>query len=93
LNGGFILSDLEKNRITVEIYGQQYTVVGEESEEHILQVARIVDKKMREIARRNPSLTTSKLAVLTAVNAVHDYIKLKEKVEELEKEISKRKVD
>ena len=87
------MSDLEKNRITVEIYGQQYTVVGEESEEHILQVARIVDKKMREIARRNPSLTTSKLAVLTAVNAVHDYIKLKEKVEELEKEISKRKVD
>ena len=93
MNGGFILSHGEKTRITVEIYGQQYVVVGHESKEHIRQVARIVDDKMREIGRRNPSLTTNQLAVLTAINAVHEYMKLKEKVKELEQEIKKRRVD
>lgn len=39
---------------------------------------------MREISAKNPSLDTGKVAVLTAVNAVHDYIKLKEQYELLE---------
>lgn len=41
---------------------------------------------MREINSMNPSLDTSRLAVLTAVNAVNDYLKLQEKFEELERE-------
>ncbi|WP_246483945.1 cell division protein ZapA [Heyndrickxia vini] len=77
----------EKNRITVGIYGHQYTIVGEDSANHIRQVASLVDEKMREIKSKNPSLDTSKLAVLTAVNAVHDYLKLKEKAEILEKQL------
>ena len=79
------MSTGEKKRITVEIYGQQYVIVGDETEEHIRQVAKIVDKKMREINNRNPSLTTSELAVLTAVNAVHEYIKLKEKMDQMDR--------
>lgn len=39
----------------------------------------------------NPSLDTGKLAVLTAVNAVNDYVKLKEQFEELEREIKRLK--
>ncbi|MCU9614149.1 cell division protein ZapA [Caldibacillus lycopersici] len=87
------MSENEKNRITVEIYGQPYIIVGPESSEHIRMVAAMVDEKMRGIGKRNPSLDTSKLAVLTAVNAVHEYIKMKDKVEQLEKEIQDRKVD
>jgi cell division protein ZapA len=82
--GDFILSDGDKIRVTVEIYGQQYVIVGNEGADHIIEVASMVDEKMREIGKRNPSLDTSKLAVLTAVNAVHEYMKLKEKVEKLE---------
>ncbi|OOP68383.1 cell division protein ZapA, partial [Heyndrickxia oleronia] len=44
-------------------------------------VASIVDAKMREIRSNNPSLDTSKLAVLTAVNTVNEYLKLKEQYE------------
>jgi len=81
------LSESEKNRITVEIYGQQYTIVGQESSDHIREVAMVVHNKMKEIGKRNPSLSTNKLAVLTAVNAVHEYILLKEKVEQLENQV------
>ena len=41
---------------------------------------------MREIGQKNPSLDTTKLAVLTAVNAMHEYYKLLEKLEVLELE-------
>lgn len=80
------LSELRKNRTTVDIYGQQYTIVGTESTSHIRLVASMVDEKMREISASNPSLDSSKLAVLTAVNAVHDLLKLKDLLERHEKE-------
>jgi cell division protein ZapA len=86
-----MLSDTKKNRSTVDIYGQQYTIVGSESTSHIRLIASMVDDKMREIGSANPSLDTSKLAVLTAVNAVNDYIKLKDRVESLEAEIKRLK--
>jgi len=81
------LSQPDKNRITVEIYGVPYTIVGSESSKHIRLVASIVDEKMREIYAKNPSLDTNKLAVLTAINAVNDYLKLKDRLEQLENEI------
>lgn len=79
--GGITLSD-KKNKITVDIYGQQYTIVGKESPSHMRTVASMVDDKMREISQKNPNLDMSRLAVLTAVNAVHDYLKLKDEKEE-----------
>ena len=89
--GGISLSDEKKNRITVDIYGQQYTIVGEESSSHIRLVASMVDDKMREINSKNPYLDTGKLAVLTAVNAMNDYIKIKDEINQLELELKKVK--
>ncbi len=80
----------KKSRINVEIYGQQYSVVGDESTSHIRMVAAIVDDKMRELNAKNPSLDTSRLAVLTAVNVIHDYIKLKEEHEKLKESMTKK---
>jgi cell division protein ZapA len=85
------LSNTEKNRTAVDIYGQQYVILGTESPEHIRHVASLVDDKMREISFRNPLLDVSKLAVLTAVNAVNDYIKIKEQLERLQAELEKEK--
>ncbi|MEG0258959.1 MAG: cell division protein ZapA [Lysinibacillus sp.] len=81
----------EKNRISVEIYGHTYKMVGTESTGHMRLVASIVDDRMREIKVQNPSLDSAKLAVLTAVNSVHDYLKLKEQIELLEEELKKLK--
>ncbi|MGM9985668.1 MAG: cell division protein ZapA [Bacillaceae bacterium] len=81
------MSYTQKKRVTVEIYGQQYAIIGEESEAHIFEVAKYVDMKMREIGRTNPTLDTNRLAVLTAVNVVHEYIKLKEEYKKLKESI------
>ncbi|WP_071395976.1 cell division protein ZapA [Bacillus tuaregi] len=85
------MSQTQKNRITVDIYGVQYVIIGPESPSHIRQVASLVDEKMREINSMNPSLGTNKLAVLTAINAVNDYLHLVEKVERLEEELKRVK--
>jgi cell division protein ZapA len=85
------LSNPRKNRISVDIYGQQYIILGSESPSHIKFVASLVDDKMREISSKNPSLDVNKLAVLTAVNAVNDYIKIKDELEKLQEEIKKEK--
>jgi cell division protein ZapA len=85
------LSKTQKNRTTVEIYGQQYVIVGTESLSHIRLVASLVDDKMREISSKNPSLNVNKLAVLTAVNAVNDYIQIKEQLQRLQDELNREK--
>ncbi|WP_342510863.1 cell division protein ZapA [Sporosarcina sp. FSL K6-1522] len=85
------MADEQKTRIAVDIYGQTYTIVGTETSSHVRLVASIVDDKMREISVRNPYLDSSKIAVLTAVNTVHDYLKLKEQVEQMEQELKKLK--
>ncbi|MBG9590078.1 cell division protein ZapA [Cytobacillus firmus] len=85
------MSEIQRNRTSVDIYGQQYVIVGSESSSHVRLVASLVDDKMREISSKNPSLDISKLAVLTAVNAVNDYIKLKDRLERLENELNRVK--
>lgn len=81
------MSHIQKKKVTVDIYGQQYVITGEESENHIYEVAQYVDSKIREINRSNPSLDTTRLAVLTSVNVVHEYIKLKEEYMKLKESI------
>ncbi|TYR82207.1 cell division protein ZapA [Priestia megaterium] len=84
------MSEQDKTRATVDIFGQPYKIVGSESTSHIRLVASIVDDKMREISKKNPYLDINKLAVLTAVNIVHDYVKLKEDYEKIEKKLNQK---
>ncbi|AMM94130.1 cell division protein ZapA [Peribacillus castrilensis] len=85
------MSDDKRNKTTVDIYGQPYTIVGTESASHMRLVASMVDEKMREIRMKNPYLDTSKLAVLTAVNTIHEYIKLKDELDQLQLELKREK--
>ena len=85
------MSNTQKTRTTVDIYGQQYVIVGTENPSHIKLVAEMVDDKMREIGSKNPNLDVNKLAVLTAVNAVNDYMKMKDHLERLQNDYQKEK--
>ncbi len=80
------MSNTQKNRISVEIFGTQYVILGTESTDHIRHVASLVDNKMREISSKNPGLGINQLAVLTAVNAVNDYLKMKDELKRLHTE-------
>jgi cell division protein ZapA len=72
-----------KNRLTVDIFGQQYRLSGKASVNHMRMVAGYVDDKMHEIAKGNHRLDTAKIAVLTAVNIADEYFRLRQEYEEL----------
>ncbi|AUS08266.1 MULTISPECIES: cell division protein ZapA [Laceyella] len=72
-----------KNKLSVEIYGQQYNLTGKASPGHMRQVASHVDEKMRQIADKNPRLDTTRLAVLSAVNIADEFLKLKQEHDEI----------
>ena len=63
----------DTNKVTVKIYGQEYTIAGDTPREHIMKVADHVNMKMHEIARAMPAGSVSSLAVLSAVNVADDY--------------------
>jgi len=80
----------DKTRIQVKIYNQTYTIIGQESAAHVRLVSGLVDQKMRDIKENNEHLDTSRLAVLTAVNVMNDYIKLQEDYEMLQRRLQEK---
>lgn len=76
-----------KNRITVTIYDQHYTIIGEDEPSHIRHVASLVDDRINEIARMSAGLDTSRKAVLAAINIMDDLVKLQEEHEVLQQKL------
>ena len=75
-----------KNRVKISIDGKSFTLVGEETEEHMRQVAEYIDQKMTEIRQKAVAVTLdSSLAyVLTSINVADDYFKENAYTAELE---------
>ena len=75
-----------KNRVKISIDGKSFTLVGEETEEHMCQVAAYIDQKMAEIRQKAVAVTLdSSLAyVLTSINVADDFFKEKAYTAELE---------
>lgn len=77
------MSNEKKTRVTVEIRNRSYTIVGEETKEHVIEVAEKVDETLEAIHQANKHLDTTQLSVLTAINTMNQYMKLKEEYDAL----------
>jgi len=84
---------MEKVKTIVKIGGKEYTLVGSESEEYIHRVAIFVDRKMNEIEQKNNCLSTSMIAVLTAVNIADEYLKLEDQYNRLKEQNASLKAE
>lgn len=82
---------MAKNKVEVIIGGQVYALQGNESEEHIQQVANIVDKKITEIQKNMPikRLSTTQKHMIAALNIAEEYLKVKIDLEAYSKELEK----
>jgi len=74
----------------VVIFGEEYTVRSTDDTEYVLNVAEYVDKKMREIAAKNNSMSPNKIAILTALNLAGELFDLKRKSGEDLSEVDSR---
>ncbi|QAT43298.1 cell division protein ZapA [Aminipila luticellarii] len=75
---------MDNNKVTVKIFGQEYTIMGSKAREHIIKVADYVDVKMKEISQALNSGPLSSIAVLSAVNIADDYFSALERFQHLE---------
>jgi len=70
----------DKDRIArVVIFGEEYSVRSSDDAEYVMNIADYVDKKMREIAAKNKSMSPNKIAILTALNLAGELFDLKRK--------------
>lgn len=72
----------EPKSVTVTIYGQDYTLKGDADSTYVERVAALVDQKMREISQRSELASTSKVAILAAVNLADDLLREQQKHQE-----------
>ncbi len=85
------MSHGDRRKVSVMIYGEPYMVLGNDEPGRIEKLAVLVDKKMRLISQRNPRLSTTKVAVLTALNLADEMIRLKEEQQALAKLLEEEK--
>ena len=74
---------MDSNKVSVKIYGQEYTITGEKPREQIVKIAAYVDNKMYEISEIVTPGPESSLAVLSSVNICDEYFDLLDEIEEL----------
>ncbi len=75
--------------LEIEIMGQRLMVRSEESEEHVRNVARFVDQRIRQLADSQLAATSLDLALVTALNIASEYWKLQHQQEELHQTIDR----
>ncbi|MDR2089730.1 MAG: cell division protein ZapA [Clostridiales Family XIII bacterium] len=78
-------------KLSVKIYGQEYTITGDRSQTYMARVAEYVDEKMKQLSGVLPNGSISELAALAAVNIAdelfaneHSAAEIKNRNEQLE---------
>ncbi|MGL4738101.1 MAG: cell division protein ZapA [Cellulosilyticaceae bacterium] len=82
---------MTKNKVEVIIGGNIYALQGEESGEHIQQVAAMIDKKIAAL-HKNPAskkLSSSQVHMLAAINIGDEYLKAQKELQLYAKELEK----
>lgn len=82
-----------KKKVVVNIFGSEYTIVGESSEEYITYLAQKIDETMREIGKSNGKYSTTMIAVLTALNMADFLYKAQEEASIILDENEKMKAE
>ena len=65
----------------IVIFQDVYTVLSDESEEHVMQAANLVDLFMQEIAKKSNSTDGKKIAVLAALQIASSLVALESKAQ------------
>ena len=67
---------------TVEIFGQTYNVRGDGDQDYLLELARFVDSRMREVAAQVATVDPMKIAILAALNIADEFSRFRRQRED-----------
>lgn len=72
-----------KRKVSVNIFGSDYIMIGEKSEEYIQEIALKVDNIMKEISKSNFRYSPTMIAILTSLNLADALYKSQEELFEI----------
>lgn len=75
----------DKKVIQAKIFGGEYGIKTDASPEYVLELARYVDGKMREVSQRVPLVSSLKIAVLAALNITDELYQLRKEKSQSDK--------
>ena len=78
---------MDKRKIDVNIFGQNYTILGDASPEYMNKLSSYVDGKMHEITKQTSTISTTKVAILAALNLANEIFQLREANYKLENDL------
>ena len=67
---------------TVEIFGQSYNVRGDGDPDYLLELARLVDSRMRDVAAQVATVDPAKIAILAALNIADEFSRYRKQRED-----------
>ncbi|MDK2931486.1 MAG: cell division protein ZapA [Bacillota bacterium] len=73
----------KKNRVTVNIVDEEYTIRADADPEYVKLLAKAVDERVRAALAANPRLARSRAVILACLSLADDLEKLKARYEEL----------
>lgn len=68
---------MSSSHVSVKIYGEAYPLKAGGDEAYVTEVARYVDEKMHEVAASAKVVSTTKIAVLAALNIADELFRLR----------------
>jgi cell division protein ZapA len=75
-------SDSTAGSTTVEIFGQSYNVRGDGDPDYLLELARLVDSRMRDVAAQVATVDPAKIAILAALNIADEFSRYRKQRED-----------
>ena len=73
---------VETKKYKVDIFGDSFTIVTDESEKHVIESAKLVDSLMKEIAEKTNLTDIKKIAIFTAFQISSKLGKLESEVKD-----------
>jgi cell division protein ZapA len=79
-----------KERFSIRILGQEFSVLSDSGEEHVTRVVNYINEKVEEIKKTSNNMTTLNIAILVALNIADEYFSIKEVDEEMRSKLERK---
>ncbi len=73
----------KKHKVTVEVFGERYSLKSDIELERVLQVAALVDERMKKISKGNLCLSPGRVAILAALTIAEEFLQLENNYKQL----------
>ena len=78
---------MANTKTTITISGKEYTIVSEDSKEHVHRVAEYLDEQMYDLEKRYVGLNAQMRTTLVALNLADDLLKTKDELASIREEV------